>query len=281
MELFDTTSLGITAVDKDGVDRTGNYFPTPTWAADLILNNRIPYNDDSYFLEPTCGDGRWLDVIPQPCRKLGVELRADLVQVARTKGHTIIHGNALEVPFPTGITHAIGNPPFEADFIDALLDKLHRTLPNDNGLAAFVLPTYYLQTSVHAYRLAQRWEIDVELIPRDIYPGLSKPLMLTRLWRNKAKRGLGLFLYAETVDMRSMNNAARDNADRKTWAQFVLDILEHLGGEATLEQMYRAASSKRPTANPFWQEQLRKVLRKVAINTDRGVYRHPLYAKAA
>lgn len=280
MELFDSRQFGGLERNPDAIDRTGDYFPTPTWAAELILQQRIPYTNESYFYEPTCGDGRWLDVIPSHIRKTGCELRADLVEIARGKGHDVIHGDALRVPIPAGITHAIGNPPFDAEFIYALLLRLHRAMGSD-GLVSFILPAYVLQTSRTAFPMINRWSVDVEMIPRDIYEGLSKPLVLARFWRNRKRNGLGLFLYAETVDVRNMNEAIRGHLERKTWPQVVLEALEQLGGEASLEQLYRVIGPNRPTGNPWWKERTRTVLQERAINTGRGRWRHPAFAHAA
>lgn len=187
-QLFETSAFAKTVPSDEG-----NYYPTKTWVAQRVITERVPLTKDAFVLEPTCGDGRWLDALPPGTRAFGVEVREDLATLARAKGHRVITGDILTVPLPNGITHAIGNPPFVSDFIDRLLmDILHPALTPD-GMAALLLPTYYFQTSRHVWDLHRKWSIDVELIPRDIYEGLSKALCLARFTKSTSRRLMGLF----------------------------------------------------------------------------------------
>lgn len=51
---------------------------------------------------------------------------------------------------------------------------------------------------------------------------------------------------------------ARDT--RGTWYGVVRDALQALGGEADLDQIYRAVQPKCPSTNPHWMAQIRKVI---------------------
>jgi hypothetical protein len=272
MKLFDTT-----AFEDAQLGDEGNYYPTPTWVAQELLSHRVALPKDAFVLEPTCGDGRWLDVLPPGTRALGVEMRTDLANIARGKGHAVLCGDVLRVPLPQGLTHAIGNPPFVAEFIDKLLDRLHGLFPKD-GLAAFVLPAYYFQTSRHVWELQKRWDIDLELIPRDIYEGLSKTLAFARFTKSTSRRLVGLFLYPEAVDVAESGGNVRKRLREGGWRPVVLEALRECGGEATLQQLYRLIEPRRPTGNPWWQQRVRAVLQTNCRNTDRGRWALPLAA---
>jgi site-specific DNA-methyltransferase (adenine-specific) len=272
MNLFDTR-----AFEPPTTNNEGSYFPTPTWAAQEIITQRVPLPPDAFVLEPTCGDGRFLDALPPGTRRLGVEIRADLAAIAAVKGHHVIQGDILTVPLPEGITHAVGNPPFSADFIDALLNRLHGTLTKD-GIAAFILPCYLFQTSRRVWDYTRKWSIDVEMIPRDIYEGLSKPLALARFQKSTSRRLVGLFLYPETVDIVETSKRMQDRLERMTWRDVVFETLADLGGRATLKQLYRAIEPKRPSGNPWWRERIRATLQGHARNIERGTWALPLAA---
>lgn len=275
MNLFDTSEFEPTTLSDEGC-----YFPTPAWAAQQILEERVPLGPNSFVLEPTCGDGRWLDVLPAGVKSLGVELREDLAAIARGKGHQVICGDILNVELPEGITHAIGNPPFVAEFCDKLmLDVLHKALPHD-GLAAFVLPTYYFQTSRHVWDLHRKWSIDVELIPRDLYFGLRYALCLARFTKSTTRRLAGFFLYPETVGIGNMSERARKRLTEGSWRAAVRGALEDLGGKGSLQQIYRQMEPRRPTTNPNWEAQTRKVLYTYPEFTQLGPALHGL-AQAA
>src|SRR3546814_9357486 len=70
----------------------------------------------------------------------------------------------------------VGNPPFEMDVIEGFLDRAHQILPDD-GLVAMVLPAYAFQTPSRVSKWMDRFAIDVNMIPRTLFPGLSKPLV--------------------------------------------------------------------------------------------------------
>lgn len=64
-------------------------------------------------LEPSCGDGRVLDVLREyGCRPLGFEYHPGRASQARAKGHSVVTGNFLEqVPEPK-FDKVVMNPPF-------------------------------------------------------------------------------------------------------------------------------------------------------------------------
>src|SRR3546814_3914212 len=70
----------------------------------------------------------------------------------------------------------VGNPPFEMDVIEGFLDRAHQILPDD-GLVAMVLPAYAFQRPSRVSKWMDRFAIDGNMIPRTLFPGLSKPLV--------------------------------------------------------------------------------------------------------
>lgn len=64
-------------------------------------------------LEPSCGDGRILDVIRQRGhRALGVEYHPGRATQARAKGHNVLSANFLEQPPKPEFDYVVMNPPF-------------------------------------------------------------------------------------------------------------------------------------------------------------------------
>lgn len=60
-----------------------------------------------------------------------------------------------------------------------------------------------------------------------------------------------------------------------TWRAVVGQALALLDGEATLAQIYDFVAERRPTENPHWRQQVRKVCQQTARRTGRGRYALP------
>lgn len=64
-------------------------------------------------LEPSCGDGRILDVLREyGCRAIGIEYHPGRAAEARAKGHAVLLGNFLEQPPTPEFDKVVMNPPF-------------------------------------------------------------------------------------------------------------------------------------------------------------------------
>lgn len=64
-------------------------------------------------LEPSCGDGRILDVLRERgCRSLGIEYHPGRAAEAKAKGHSVLVGNFLEQPPAPEFDYVVMNPPF-------------------------------------------------------------------------------------------------------------------------------------------------------------------------
>lgn len=115
------------------------------------------------------------------------------------------------------------------------------------------------------------------MIPRNIYPGLSMPLVFSLFRKDQRRVLVGFSLYYETALVQSMpKDLAQSLIDGPmTWTQVVFDALDELGGEAELKHIYEAVADKRPIENPAWREQVRKICQKKARRTGLGRYKLP------
>lgn len=246
--------------------RTLNQYFTPRWAAQAIVDRHFAgLNTGAIGLEPSCGDGRFLMALPEHLQAIGVEI--DPVQAALARinsGRQVITGDFLEVELPGEFDFIVGNPPFVASTVAAFLERAHGLL-RDGGECGFLLPSYILQTSTTVMKFADRWSISTEMLPRNLFPGLSLPITFTMFKKDRERKLFGLFLYQETAELASLTTEVRQtlnnsSAKGSVWRQVVNHAFDKIGREAvSLTDIY-AAVERRPTANPNWAQQIRKVL---------------------
>lgn len=97
------------------------------WSPDAVIETALGHagiykpRDYSYgstppahrVLEPSCGDGRILDVLKAyGCRPFGIEVHAGRAAEARAKGHNVMTANFLEQPPRAEFDFVVMNPPF-------------------------------------------------------------------------------------------------------------------------------------------------------------------------
>lgn len=249
------------------------YF-TPAWAAHELM--------DHYFgdlgiwdkvLEPSCGPGSFLAAVPDHVPAVGVEIDPVLVERARAHtGREVILGDFLTAEIPFTPTAVIGNPPFKQKLMQGFIDRAWELLP-DEGRCGFLLPVFALQTPSVVERLAQRWHVRQDLVPRTVFPRLSTPLLFAMLTKGP-KRGLvGFTLYHETFAVSRLQaryRALLARGEAGTWRAVVNLALDSLGGRATLAQIYAEVEGIRPSANKFWREKVRQVLQRHAVRSGPG-----------
>jgi hypothetical protein len=250
-------------------------YQTPTWAAERLVEHYYPdLSPADLVLEPTCGEGHFLDAIPPHVPAVGVELDAGRAAIARRTGREVLVGDVLTIDLGLTPTVVLGNPPFEARFVDALLDRAHRWLP-EGGRCGLILPTFLLSTSARLVREAERWSIAQDLIPRELYPHLRLPLLFARFEKRRQRTLIGFTLFADMAGIRGLTKRARyilENGRAPTWRAVVLDALRDCGGEASLDDLYRAIEGRRPTANAHWRPKIRQVVQLYAVRTGTGRY---------
>ncbi|MEX5747604.1 MULTISPECIES: TRM11 family methyltransferase [Massilia] len=240
-------------------------YPTHQWAAEAIVEGFFPSLGAGHLiLEPSCGPGAFLSAVPAGVKAIGVEIDPFMAERARRNtGCRVIEGDFRTVEIDVEPTHIIGNPPFNLSLIDGFLDRAHELLP-DGGQAGFILPAYAFQTAARVVGYAERWALSQSMIPRNLFPGLSLPLVFAAFEKGRRRTMIGFALYRETAAVHKLSGAYRDvlaTVGGPVWPRVIRKALERLGGEADLQEIYREIEGTRPTSTRFWREQIRKVIR--------------------
>ncbi|MCP1674431.1 site-specific DNA-methyltransferase (adenine-specific) [Natronocella acetinitrilica] len=252
-------------------------YPTPVWVAEALVERYFAgLGAGDAVLEPSCGAGSFLGVIPPEVPALGVEIDPVLAEQARRNtGRRVITGDFTRAEIDFRPTAVIGNPPFRTQLIDAFLERSHALLP-EGGRVGFILPVYTFQTASRVARYASRWGMEQTLIPRNIYRGLQCPLCFAIFSKDRRRTLVGFALYRETVASHGLEARYREAMEGtgrgSLWARVIDVALDELNGEGALADIYRVVEGRRPTDNPFWREQIRKVARTHFPRVGRGRY---------
>ena len=253
----------------------GQFF-TPAWAAEALVEEFFPnLSTSDLVLEPSCGTGSFLQALPRHVPAIGIEIDPRLaIEAARNTGREVITGDFCSVDLPAGITAMIGNPPFELSLVERLLARAAQIIPME-GRAGFVLPAYFFQTHGTVERLRRQWAIQQQMIPRTLFPGLSKPLVFAMFTRSNSRALFGFCLYDQVVEMDQLAQDAEQilaavAPRRSSWRALIESVLAGFGGSASLQDIYHAVAPRRPTGNPWWKEQVRKQLQIFFTRTSTG-----------
>lgn len=251
---------------------------TPTWAAELLLARHFPeLGAGDTVLDPSCGDGRFMLALPDGVTGLGVEIDPIAAEQARgNTGYEILTGDFLKVSLPVRPSAVVGNPPFQSKTVEKFMDHCYELLEYE-GRVGFILPVYMFQTASTVMRLSKKWSIAQELIPRNIFKNLEKPLLFATFRKDRRTVLSGFFLYSEVEALESLKAEYRErfvgNKSRaNVWGETVYAALKTLGGRAKLSELYAEIENHRPTANPFWREQVRKVAMQMFTRVAPGEY---------
>lgn len=262
------------------VKQLGQY-PTPAWvAAALVREHFHDLGKNDVVCDPSAGPGRFLQAIPDDVYAFGVELDPELALTAQElTGRAVIASDFLTADLPERPTAFIGNPPFQMALVDRFLDKAHSLLPEE-GRVGFILPAYSMQTAARVVRYTEQWSLEQTMLPRNVYPGLSKPLIFALFRKDQRRLTTGFSLYHEAAYVLSLPAEQKEALDQgpSTWTQLVINTIKGLGGRAHLQEIYEAIADQRPSKNPAWREQIRKICQKKAERVDRGVYQIDMFA---
>jgi hypothetical protein len=264
--------------------RSMGQYMTPDWAAEALVDRYFgDLSASDLVLEPSCGRGAFLRALPAHVPALGVEIDPDLAEVARrTTGRRVIVGDFRMVDLVDRPTAMIGNPPFAVRTITEFLERAWHLLP-DEGRAGFILPAFTFQTSNTALAIAERWAVRQDMLPRDLFDGLTKPLCFAMFTKGRERGLFGFALYHEqqaVSRLQARYRALLQAGEGSAWAAVTRAALEHLGGQADLQRLYREIEGHRPTPNRFWQEKVRQTLQRIAVRVADGVWRLPEAAAA-
>jgi site-specific DNA-methyltransferase (adenine-specific) len=168
-------------------------------------------------------------------------------------------------------TAVIGNPPFDLDVVDAIFDRCFDLLPY-GGRVGFIMPAYAFQTASRVVKYARRWSFEQDMIPRNLFKEMQKPLCFAVLTKDSGGRMRGFSLYRELHDVNSMKSWVVDelSAGRSPWKTVVARAIEGLGGRAKLQDIYAVVAPRRPTGNNWWQAKIRQTLRRSGAFTRVG-----------
>lgn len=266
--------------NADNKRKDNSQFFTPAWVAEIVYDAHLSHLTSQDLLwEPTCGIGNMLAAVPAHVPAFGTELDADLAEHARiATGRNVITADALKVDLPTGITALFGNPPWEYDFFSALMQRAASILDLGNR-AVFIIPAYFFQTSRTLVALYKnKWTISQEIAPRDIFPGLIKPMVIATFIRDNNPQLIGFRLFHEAAEMRELPEEVQDMmankvaGPRSTWREIVKTVLTELGGVGTLRDIYKRMEGRRPTDTAYWKEQIRKQLQLYFTPVSEGTW---------
>lgn len=276
MTLFDMGSE--TCVPSPDLNSELGQFFTPRWVAarlvELYFQNLSASN---LILEPACGDGAFLQAIPAEVPAIGVEIDPYVAERARiASGRKVIDGDFGEVGLPEGVSHVIGNPPFDVELLDRFLLRSYQILP-PNGRAGFLTAAYVFQTFSRVVRWSDQWSLKVDLLPRNIFPNLRLPLVFATFDKRNDKAMVGFALYREAAEIAELSAKARNllHAGKPrigVWQALVEETLKALGGRANLSAIYEYIEPKRPTETRWWKEQVRKVLQQHFVSCGSAMW---------
>lgn len=259
-------------------------YMTPAWAArELFAAHFSDVTAQDVGFEPTCGDGRCLQAIPDHVPAFGCEQDAEKAGKARARtGREVFVGNVLTMQIPRPFTFVFGNPPFKTDFMDRFLSKIE-ALVVDGCRCGLILPAYFLQTPSTVKRWNRMWTIFPEMLPRTLFPGLELPLVFTIFTKDPAPVLKGMRLYSEAHSIEDLREEFRKEmtSGRGLWMPIVAAALERLGGRAHLAEIYEVIGKNRPTRNEWWRQKIRQTLQRHACFSRRGSGVWSLELKAA
>lgn len=263
----------------------GQFF-TPEWAAEQLVSH---YFGDltlcDRVLEPSCGPGAFLAAVPGYVPAVGIEIDPALAAraVANT-GREVLVGDFRSCDIPLAPTLVLGNPPFKAAVIAQFLNRAWELLP-DQGRVGFILPCYTFQTASTIERMAARWGIRQDMLPRNLFHRISMPLCFAILTKGRAGDLVGFTLYHElaaVTRLKARYRALLAQGERSVWAAVTRAAFEACGGQATLAELYSEIAGHRPTGNRFWREKVRQVVQQLAVRVGPSTWRlHEPQALAA
>lgn len=264
-----------------GRHELGQYF-TPGWAAEELVQRFIASERPASLIEPSCGDGSFLRSIPREIPACGVEIDPFFAEKARRESGRVVFEGAFQSisrdQFASaGIaepSHYIGNPPFSMVLICEFLETIYRNSGRD-ATCGFILPAYVFQTANTVARINQQWGVEQQLIPRDLFPGLSTPILWAILRKHSPNRGF--ILFEEKFAINSLKKECREilHSSSSTWKDLVACALRRLGNRASMTALYAfISSSPIPETNNFWREKVRQTLQRYDqfLRVDRGVW---------
>lgn len=259
--------------------KTLEQYQTPLWAAEglgeLFLTEVEKRTSNGLILEPSCGEGRFLEALPKGQPAYGIEIDPSLADIARTQTQReIFCEDFLLTTIPEQAAyrpaHILGNPPFKIEIVRGFLRRAHALLP-EGGCCGLLLPAHSFQHTHTLMDWIQNWHIRPWLLPRDIFHGLSTPILFALFQKENGEKSLeGFALYGATHRIKGLpkhlkntleTGAGQPPGPKSTWKMTVALALESLGGQGKLSAIYERVEPLRPTDNIHWREKVRQILK--------------------
>lgn len=273
IDLFDRQPLPARALER----KEHGVYQTPTWAAEALVDRYYGnLTSSDRVVEPSCGEGHFLEAIPAEVPAVGIELNPELAAIARRRtGRDIVIGDVLDVELPHQPSLVVGNPPFRSELIDALLERVWHWLPYE-GRCGLILPAFVMGKGPRVSRLAEQWSIVGESLPRDLFPGPRMPIQFVRFEKRRERVLVGYALFDEAAWVRALPRRIRHMLTfgrAPAWKAVVLEALRECGGQASLEDVYRVVAGRRPSKNQHWKPKVQQVLHHYAERVGPSLYR--------
>ncbi len=272
-------SPDLSSPGHDHAPRGLGQYMTPLWAAEALIERHFgDLTAGDRVLDPACGRGAFLQAVPAHVPALGVEIDPELAEEAeRRSGRPVLVGDFLAIALPERPTVILGNPPFNLRLIEAFLARARRLLP-DTGRCGFILPAYAAQTPRRVAAWASDWSVAAELLPRTLFPGSRLPLIFALFRKERVRTLVGFALYREAAQVDLLAPSARlvlttGRPRRGAWHALVEWALERLGGQASVQEIYRLVEPRRPTPTAFWREKVRQTPQRHFAPLGNGVWR--------
>lgn len=254
--------------------RALSQYMTPDWAAEELVQRYFGDLDTAdRVVEPSCGRGAFLRALPAYVPAVGIEIDPALARVAEAhSGRQVIVGDFRTTELPFQPTAMIGNPPFKLRTVEAFLDRAWGLLPPE-GRCGLLLPVGIFQTANTVERIAQRWSVAQELLPRNLFHKLRYPICFAVLTKGTRRGLVGFALFHEKAAVDRLQRRYRAllaEGERSVWAAVTRAALEAIGGAGELCSIYREIEGHRPTSNTFWQAKVRQTLQRIAKRVGPG-----------
>lgn len=244
-------------------DKDKHQWFTPVWAATRLIEMHFSnLTENDFVIEPTCGTGNFLKAIPHHVPAIGIEIDPEIAERARqSTWRQIVTGDFTKIDLPARPTHILGNPPFNMKLIDEILDRCHDILP-ENGQVGFIMPAYGLQTASRVVKYKSKWSLFQEMIPRNLFKNMEKPLSFVVFTKNKEGTLRGFSLYDELHDVNSMEKKIAEiiSTQHSPWEKAIINAIKKHGGKATIEEIYSTIKPSKPTGNNWWKNEVTQTL---------------------
>lgn len=246
----------------------------PAWAAQCLVESQFPdLGPQDYIVDVGTGRGAFLQAVPNYVPCIGVELDPELAAIARRDtGRPVICGDFRQIVLPRQPTALLGNPPYSHPVLDELLDHAWDLLPH-NGRCGFVLPASTFSYGGRFAHWHRRWAMRQDLLPRQVFPWASFPVVFCMFSKTLSKTLSGFLLFDEADALGGAPKRVRmvlihGRPHKSVWRAVVEDAIQAYNGTATREQIRAYVEPRRPTANRFWIDKIRQTINSAGFVED-------------